>query len=126
MDDETRAVMESTPLTTFAEFRIACESNIADLDKVIKAALAEDQIQAAVSAIKAKQDIAESLIKRGQELGLIEKAADTKKLIVAGYDLSKMKPTEVKALVKDQGASLSALMDRLDKPIVDVSPPPVQ
>ncbi|MCK4957817.1 MAG: hypothetical protein KAT00_00420 [Planctomycetes bacterium] len=122
LDDEKRAISQDTPLSTFATFRISCEANVVDLDKTIKLAIQNGQTQSAVSAIKAKQDIAESLIKRGQELGLIAKAVEGKALLIAGVDLSSLKPFELKAMVRDQSASLAGLMDRLDSPIIDVDP----
>ena len=124
IEDETTAIMAATPLTTFAEFKITCENNINQLDQAIEVALSANNPSAVIAAIRAKQDIAESLIKHGQALGLIDRAEAEPTFLMGIGNLRDMKPSEVRALLSQHSGRLNNLMDRLGKSIIDVGSGP--
>lgn len=123
IDNEKTRVENLTNLDLYAEFRIQCQDNIHKLDGLIDAAIVKEQITAAVSAVREKQAIAEQLIKKGQELGIIDEPDKvTGALVFAGVDLSALDAAGVKALVQKQSGELTGLMRQLERPIYDVVP----
>lgn len=95
---ETECRNKSTT-RTFAEVAGRKAQLIRDLEEIkatIKSAGARGNHQAAIKAIKAQSDILDSVIKLGQELGLIEKIPD-KLVFVGGRDPREMSADEITA-----------------------------
>lgn len=105
---ETKQLEGTEPVAVFIQYCIQQEGCIKELDECINKFKKTNQGSAVVGAIKEKSSIYERVIKMGQELGVLEKAAD-KLMVVAGVQLAGKTPQEIKALIEDQLDEIKAL-----------------
>lgn len=95
----------------FIDFTHKMEGCIKDLDNMILSPTAKANHNALVGAIRAKADLINKIIDRGQEFGLIEKVPE-KKQIVGGLLIGKLDNNELRKLITKQVKDMGALMDR--------------
>lgn len=96
----------------FARYLISQEQNVGDLTDLITNLNNKSQFNALVGALRLRADILEKSIAMGQSLGVIDRQADRKELLVAGVSISELPDKELKQGVVEAFAGLSGLMDR--------------
>lgn len=107
----------------FADYTIRTRANIRQLDEIIEDLKSSKQGSALVGAVKAKQDLMDRVIERGQTFGLIERKPDQRTILIA-----KMGDEELRRVLADEIAAMRGLMDGagssthlLDMDAVDVT-----
>jgi len=111
---------------TFLLYKLRMENCVRDLDAIVQRAAAVNPpsagiLAAAVSATKAKSQIIDTVLDRGQSLGVVHKAPKTT-LTIGGVLVANASNTELKKLVRqkvvalEQLAERTALRDYLDEP----------
>lgn len=109
----------------YAEYLIRQNANITDLTSVIRKLQGEgakSYSQILVSAIRARSDIYDRMVKTGQDLGFIEKILDEKRVTVAVL-LAKLNDDQLLSHVYGQLAQLDDLMKTVGSgEILDVAP----
>lgn len=96
----------------FIDYRIRQEGVIRDLEKVANDG--KTPKAAVVGALRAKSDIIDKVIGRGQEFGLIEKVPE-KKQIVAGVLVAAMSMNELRGAITKQAKELGGLLNKYGK-----------
>lgn len=93
----------------FIDYRIRQEGVIRDLDTVAK----NDKTPAAavVGALRAKSDIIDKVILRGQEFGLIDKVPE-KKMVVAGVLVASLPMNDLRSMILKQTKGLESLLKK--------------
>lgn len=95
----------------FIDYRLKQQGCINDLEEMITAFKMTKQYNAMVGAVRAKSDIIDKVIARGQEFGLIEKVPE-KKLMVAGVMVAGLSTDELRGFITKQLSGLKGLVDK--------------
>lgn len=104
----------------FIDFTHRMEGCIRDLNGIISNAKANHN--AVVGAVRAKADIINRIIDRGQEFGLIEKIPE-KKQIVGGILVAQLPNKELRELIMKQTGEMGKLMEKYgDTDMMDEPP----
>jgi hypothetical protein len=109
---------------TYIQYIIDQTRNLSDLDNFIKLNKSEKgkSSQSIVGAIRAKSEILDKIIARGQEFGIIKKVANRSE-VVAGVLIAELSNTQLKKEITTSLDSLNLLLKKYgDKDIIDVSP----
>lgn len=93
----------------FIDYTIKQESCIRDLDIILKNA--KSSYNSIIGAARAKSDIIDKIIDRGQEFGLIEKVPE-KKLVVAGIMVSQLDNKALRTVIMKQVHEVGSLMKK--------------
>lgn len=120
---EVERVKDISTEQTYVEYCLAQHGCIRDLNKLILQYQRESKNPAAlVSAIKARSDIVDKMIKLGQDFGIIEKKPQEQK-IVAGVVVTQLSNEELRAAIAKQIASLNSMVNEFgDTKFIDVEP----
>lgn len=95
--------------------------NIADLTTLVQDFKKTRQHSAMVSAIKARSDIQDKILQRGQEFGLIASAQDGKGLLLAGIMIQELTNDELRRAVVRELRDINTMMkDSGDADFIDV------
>lgn len=106
----------------YVEYMIEQLRNISDLNDIIANYRKTKQATALVGAIRARSEITDKLITRGQEFGLIKKIANRNE-IVAGLVIANLTNQELKKEITGGLNLLNEMIGKYgDKGIIDVSP----
>ena len=95
----------------YVEYIMQQSQNIKDLTGMIDDARASRQANALVGAVRARAEIYDKLIERGQTFGLIKKEPD-RKVIVAGHLIANLNNLELKKLISKELSELNKVMKR--------------
>lgn len=106
----------------FIDYRLAQEGCIKELNGMISKFETSRQYNAMVGAVRAKADIYDRIIARGQEFGVLEKVPEKKQVIagvmVAGLDNNELRQTIAKLLVDVDGITKKyGAVDMLGNPV---------
>lgn len=93
----------------YAEYLLNQARNVHDLTSLLDS-LKTSQATAFVSAVRARADIFDRIIARGQEFGFVHKQPDTK--LVAGIVVDRLSNTQLRAAITRELAHLDNLMAR--------------
>ncbi len=96
----------------FARYQIAQEQNVSDLTDLIKNLNNKSQFNALVGALRLRTEILHKSIEMGQTLGVIDRQADRKELLIAGVAISDLPDKDLKKGVVEAFAGLRVMMDR--------------
>jgi hypothetical protein len=96
---------------TYVDYLLAQKTNLADLTAMIQEFKKSKQYNAMVGAIRARSDILNHLINRGQEFGLIEKRPDEKR-IIAGVMVANLTNRQLQSLVVRELGQLDAMRNK--------------
>lgn len=109
----------------YIEYMINQINNINDLTSMIEVFKTSKQFNAMVGAVRARSEIYDKLIARGQEFGIIHKKPDRKE-IVAGVLIGDLTNKELKKLITAELGKLNGLMQRYgDADIMAIEPGPL-
>lgn len=109
----------------YIEYMINQINNINDLTTMIEQFKSSKQYNAMVGAVRARGEIYDKLIARGQEFGIIHKKPDRKE-IVAGVLIGDLSNKELKKLITSELGKLNGLMKRYgDADIMAIEPGPL-
>jgi len=107
---------------TYVQYMIDQLRNLRDLDDMVGTFKTTKQYNAMVGAVRARSEILDKLIAKGQEFGLIHKMPD-KKEIVAGVLIADLTNKELKTMITKELTNLNSMMRRYgDKSILDIEP----
>jgi hypothetical protein len=125
--DELQEVVNDTPDQVWAKYRMRQEGCIKDLDEIVSEAKhGKIPLNTAVGAIKAKAAIIDSILVRGQELGVLYKEPErqeTKSTVrVAGaVAVAHVRTEDMKELVAEKKRGLRELKSKYGEEVIDVS-----
>jgi len=110
---EVEEIRAASAEETYLRYKLQMGLCVSDLDAVIKAAMADPKptsaaLGAAVAAVKAKANILDQVLGKGQDLGVIHKAPKTT-MLIGGIQVSSLAVDELRALVSDKIKSLHRL-----------------
>jgi hypothetical protein len=95
--------------------------NIADLTKIIGEFRTTRQHSAMVSAIKARSDIQDKIIERGQQFGIIASSPERPGQLVAGIVIAELTNQELKQTITRELKEANRMMEQYgDRPFIDV------
>jgi hypothetical protein len=109
---------------TYIQYIIDQTHNLSILDEFIKSNKdgKGKSAQSIVGAIRARSEILDKIIARGQEFGIIKKVANRSE-VVAGVLIAELSNTQLKKEITTSLDSLNLLLKKYgDKDIIDVSP----
>jgi hypothetical protein len=108
--ERTDLVGKSTE-EVYVDYVLRQERCIKDLDELRKVFQDSNQPNALVGAIRAKSEILDKIIARGQEFGIIEKVPD-KKQVVGGFVVAQLDNATLRALITEQLKGLEQVVSR--------------
>ena len=86
LGEEERGILSRSSEAIFVDYVVRTRSHIRELDDLFESLRTSNQGSAAVGAIKAKQDLLDRMIERGQELGFVAKRPERKTVLFAHLD----------------------------------------
>jgi len=95
----------------YVEYLIAQRANLADLTHMIENFKSTKQYNAMVGAVRARSDILNNLIAKGQEFGLLEKRPEEKR-IIAGVMIAQLSNKQLTSLVTRELGQLNKLVEK--------------
>lgn len=121
---EVESLREQSTERVYIDYVQNQRQNIADLTKLLGAFDETKQHSAMVNAVKARADILDKIIAKGQEFGFIDKKPEAK--IVAGVVVDKLSTNELRSAITGELQHLDKLMTKFGggevPPIIDVEP----
>ena len=107
----------------YVEYMIAQSKNIRDLDYMVKDFKATRQYNALVGAVRAKSEILDKIVNKGQEFGIIEKRAERRE-VVAGVLVANLSNKELQNSIMGEIKELNRLMKGANVNVLDLEVPP--
>lgn len=124
-DHESEIVRARSTEHTYIRYVIEQRQNLHDLDEIIKDYEKQKNVAAIVSAIRAKSEILENILKTGQELGLVERLSKGEGFH-AGEALKQLNNVQFRDLIVNVIADLDGLRLRFgDKSITEMTTGPL-
>jgi len=121
LDDKAQALRNKPPEHVYVEYILAQERNINDLTAMIAEFKKSKQYNAMVGAIKARADLHDKLIAKGQEFGLFRKESEHK--VIAGVLVSELSREDLKSAITGAISGLDKMMSMYgESSIIDVTP----
>lgn len=114
MKDELAEVANDSASEVWAKYRLRQEGVITDLDRIIRGARGSTNggvMNAAVGAAKAKAQLIDNILDRGQNLGVIHREPE-KTISVNGVAITDLRDGELEELVMSKKKTLTELMER--------------
>ena len=106
----------------YAEYVFQQAACVHDLTDAAKAADTKKDIKAVISAIKARSDIYDKIIKTGQDFGIIEKKAERRE-IAMGVVLANLSDDDLRARISGELTGIQDLMGKFsDKNLLELQP----
>lgn len=122
VEEKALDMKSKPPEHVYVEYVIAQTRNINDLTDMIKEFKNTKQYNAMVGAVKARADLQDKLISRGQELGVFKKMPDQKQ-IVAGVVVAEMTREDIKLAITNAVNQMNKMMtDYGDGDLLSLSP----
>jgi len=108
---------------TYVEYMLSQLGNVSDLTEMIDTFRTTKQFNAMVGAVRARAEIYDKLMQKGQECGLIKKVAD-KKEIVGGIIVTDLSNDDLRKAIVGELAGLKKLADKFgDSSFLALEPP---
>lgn len=121
-EDKTEELRAKPIEHTYVEYIISQYRNITDLNEVIENYRQTKQATAIVGAIRVRSDIADKIITRGQEFGIIKKVPNRNE-VIAGLVVQDLSNRQLKQQITGVLSGLNNLISRYgDSDMIDVSP----
>lgn len=106
----------------YVDYQLAQQSCVKSLESMIGEFKSTKQYNAMVGAIRARSDIIDKIVLKGQEFGLIEKKAEEKR-IIGGVLVGSMPTEDLRKLIVGELVGLEKLVDKFgDGNILDLNP----
>lgn len=130
-----RALLVRPTEELYVEYLLRQEKNLSDLNSFVENWQDHTEaVPSVVSAIRARAEILDKVIQRGQDLGIIQKAVTRKALVVGGVRVEDLGTREIRELIVKQLEGLRSLttqvrnLDELgaDAGAVEVQAEPVE
>lgn len=122
MDMEVERIRDRAPEQVYVEYLMSQESNVQALSEMIEQFKDTRQHNAMVGAVKARAEIYDKMIAKGQEFGFIKKVPERQE-IVAGIMVAELSNDDLRAAIAGELSGLDSLMSAYGtKTIVDVTP----
>ncbi len=125
-DFKSEEIRKRPPEHVYVQYLIDCTRGIKDLDMMIQTFQRGDskQYNAIVGAVRARTEIYNHIIQKGQEFGILEKKAE-EKIIRAGIVLTNLASPELQAMIVKELKAASDMMKRHgDSNILEIEPGP--
>lgn len=120
-DDKATELRDKPSEHVYIEYVLAQERNIADLTEMIAEFKTSKQYNAMVGAIRARADLHDKLIAKGQEFGVFRKEPERK--IIAGMLVAEMTHDSLKAAITGAVGNLESMMSKYGEgTMIDVTP----
>jgi hypothetical protein len=114
--DEEAGNARRPPIEVFVEYQLRQLKHISELEEARQRALKKDQPQHAISAIKAKSELFDRIIQKGQELGVYHR--EGQKLTIKGaMGLVHMTPKQLAEHLDRSFIKLQSLSEELGRPL---------
>lgn len=107
-------VATATPAEVWVSYKIRQEGVISDLDRIIKASRGTKSggvLNAAVGAAKAKAQLIDGIIEKGQELGIIHKEPE-KAVTINGVEIHSAEMVELEGMLEEKRRVLNELVSK--------------
>ena len=115
LSDEVEELHSATAEETFLRYKLRMNKCARELDDIVERArvarTSPGILSAAVAAVKAKSQIVDQILDRGQSLGVIHKAPKTS-VKIGGIVVADASTPELRRLVSQRVAALEALAER--------------
>ncbi len=122
LEKEATRVRNMPTEHVYVEYCLNQMACIKDLTELYDQAKLQKNGNAGVGAVRARSDIFDKLIKRGQEFGVLEKRPEEKR-IVAGVLVGQLTNDQLRAAITNELSDLNQLVDTYgEKNILDVDP----
>jgi hypothetical protein len=122
IEDKALEIKGKPPEHVYVEHVINQTKNINDLTKIVDSFDGIKNHGACVSAIKARAELFDRLIEKGQEFGVFKKVPERRE-IVAGMLVADMSRGDLQAAITDAVSGLNTLMKKYgDNDIIDIQP----
>lgn len=124
-EEESDVVRNKTTEEVYVDYVIQQNRNIRDLTNILSEFDDAKQPAAAVGAIRARSDILDKIIAKGQEFGFIEKKPERK--LVAGVLITNLSTPELRKKIAGELGTLERLMEQYgDAPSIgEIDPGPL-
>lgn len=114
--DEEATNARRPPIEVFVEYQLRQLKHISELEEARQRALKKDQPQHAVSAVKAKAELFDRIIQKGQELGVYHR--EGQKLTIKGaMGLVHLTPKQLAEQLDRSFIKLQSLSEELGRPL---------
>lgn len=121
LEDKAQELRRKPPEHVYVEYIINQTQNIQDLTEMIGQFKKTKQYNALVGAVRARADLYDKLVAKGQEFGVFAKAPERK--IVAGVLVGDLSADDLRTAITKAIGNLDAMMSRYgDSNIIDVTP----
>ena len=110
LESEADRLRETPTEHTYVEYCLAQTACIRDLTEIADEAKKQKNMNGLIGAVRARSDIIDKIIKKGQEFGVLEKKAEEKR-IVAGIVVAQLSNVELKVAITSQIAELNKLVE---------------
>ncbi len=122
---ESEDVRNRTSEQLYVDYVREQTRNIRDLTSILEQFQESKQHSAMVGAVRARSDIYDKIIDRGQQFGLIDKKPETK--LVAGMFVAQLTNKDLRTAITEELGHLNSLMSRYGdgKNLQDVDPGPL-
>lgn len=125
LEDKAQELKRKPPEHVYVEYILAQTQNIQDLSDMIAEFKTTKQYNALVGAIRARSDLHDKLIAKGQEFGVFRKMPQRREL-VAGVIVQDMSKDALKTAITGAISKLDTMMKRYgDGDILDQLPGPI-
>ncbi len=123
MFDEKASELRASPTEhTYIKYILEQIQNVKDLTEIITEHKTSKNVGACVSAIRARSDITDKIIARGQEFGILHKEAD-KKEIRGGFMVAELSSKDLKTVITKELTGLNNMIEKYgDNDIIDLEP----
>ena len=112
--DELEEIANDSPAEVWAKYRLRMEGCVSDLDEIIEQstdANVRGGFTAAVGAVKAKAQILDNVLKKGQELGVLHREPK-KSIVVGGIAVTSVALEDLRELVATRRASVTGTVTK--------------
>lgn len=121
LEDKATQLRAKPPEHVYVEYIINQTQNISDLTGMIEDFKKTKQFNALVGAVRARADLYDKLVAKGQEFGVFAKAPERK--IIAGVVVSDLSANDLRTAITKAIGNLDAMMGKYgDNDIIDVMP----
>ena len=124
-DAEKTRLRDRSSEDVYVDYALRQQTNISDLTEMIKSFKETKQYNALVGAVKARAEILDKLIAKGQEFGLIDKRPERKE-IIAGVFMGELSDKQLRQFITGELTGVQKLMNKYGSgevpSIIDVKP----
>lgn len=113
MRQETESMYAKTPEEVYLDYKWKTLQCVEDIDRMIEQFHTSKQYNAFVGAIRTKSDLLDKIIKTGQDMGMVKKAAASK-LVIHGVALHQMDNADLRHAIVKETQQLAAAMKQFD------------